>query len=442
MPVDLRIRGGASLLLRSLSHADFAAELERLFRELFQLLATAPADAPHTAAFVSYHISSEFMRSSNVDQQADAAQALTALLHRLYNEPGISAALQAAPRAQSLAVLLRVYNIHHALIMSGLGSAQGPQRLDANDALRMLRIAVTAAWGPWRATVELRGGTTGYHRARLHVSSAGVQALIGWQRGSGPLVQVRVATLNMQGVSAAQTDKFRAHLLQRLRQHHVVALQEAGVPPISARHEAQLSVNDQFGSPHEVNRWRWEVGTSNRPESYLMHYLEVGRQRVRLALIVADNVSVSGVTVIADGARSPSGVSPRPVLGLRIRLPGLQSEMTVYSFHAISGGGPNCPRVLREVAWHTDTPFMLLGDFNRDPRDPAPAHPNSGNWVSPQGIAELVPAQGPTHPSNLPVNMLNYSFASGLAQAPAPGQVLALMDSDHRMVSFTFTFCD
>ncbi|WDY56196.1 endonuclease/exonuclease/phosphatase family protein [Pseudomonas sp. PSKL.D1] len=383
------------------------------------------------------------MRSSNQLQQLQAAQDHTELLQSLYNDPVIITSLQAASREQSLAVLLRVYNIHHALIMAGLQFDNGPQVLDAHDALRMLRIAVTAAWGPWRASIALRGGITSYHRARLYNSGTGVQAVIGWQRGSGPNVPVRVATFNMQGVSAFQTDKFRAHLLQHIRQHHVIALQEAGVPPISARHEAQLSINDQFGVAHEVNRWRWEAGTAGRMENYMLYYLEVDRQRVRLALMVGSDVTVTGVTVIADGARSLAGLqSPRPVLGLRITLPGLNAEMTVYSFHAISGGGPNSPRVLREVAWHTDTPFMLLGDFNRDPRAPAPAHPNSRNWVSPQGIAELVPAAGPTHPSNRPTYMLNYSLAYGMAVPAAPGQVLALMDSDHRMVSFTFTFCD
>ena len=443
MPVNFRIRGGAGLLLRSLSDTEFNAELERLFRELFHLLTTAPADAPHSAAYVSYHISSEFMRSSNWSEQADAAQGLTALLQRLYNEPGIIAGLQAARREQSLAVLLRVYNIHHALIMSGLRSDHGPQRLDPSDALRLLRISVTAAWGPWRASIELRGSITRYHRARLHDPGTGVQAIIGWQRGRNPPVQLRAATFNMQGTSATQTDKFRAHLLHRIRQHHVIALQEAGAPPISARHEAQLSVSDQFGGAHEVNRWRWEVGTSGRPENYMLYYLEVGRQRVRVAMMVNSDVSVTGVTVIADGAQSPSGLlSPRPVLGLRIRLPGMRTDMTVYSFHAISGGGPNSPRVLREVVWHTDTPFILLGDFNRDPREPTPEHPDSRNWIAPQGIAELVLAQGPTHPSNRPVSMLNYSLTSDLAQVPEPGQVLDLMDSDHRMVSFNFMLSD
>ena len=440
MPVDQHIRRDIFSLKHPIARVDFRNRLESLVRRLFEVLATTPDDAPASAAYISYHLSSEFMRSGNVSEQASIAEEIGALLATLYNEPALIAILQASPREHCLAMVVRLYNIHHAMIMSGLRADDGPMRLDANDALRMLRIAVQA-WAPWRSSVELTGSIASYHRVRLHDPGGGRQVQIGWQRPSGVRVDLRVMTLNMQGVSSANTDKFRTIVLPMIRQHHVVMLQEAGVWPLSSQFVDDLQVADQFGVQHVVYQRRWEAGTSTRPENYMMYYLEVDRLRVRLGMVLADNVTVLGVSVIADGVGSPSGGHvPRPILGLRIRIPGLREAITVYTFHAISNGGANSPRMLRETVWHSDTPFVMLGDFNRDPREPGPSHPNSRNWISPPGIADLVPANAPTHPSSSPVNMLDYAFAYGLAVLPAAGRVMLPVDSDHRPVSYTFVF--
>ncbi|WP_252089240.1 endonuclease/exonuclease/phosphatase family protein [Pseudomonas sp. MWU13-3659] len=440
MPVDQQIRRDIHQLRRPIAQVDFRTRLESLLRRLFEVLQTAPDDAPASAAYISYHLSSEFMRSSNLSEQALIAEEIRALLASLYNEPALIAILQAAPREYSLGMVVRLYNIHHALIMSGLRADNGPALLDAYDALRMLRIAVQA-WAPWRASVELTGSVASYHRVRLHDPGGGVQVQIGWQRPVGARVDLRVVTLNMQGVAADSTDKFRTIVQPMVRQHHVVVLQEAGVWPTSARPVADHRIADQFGALHDVHERVWEVGTSSRPEPFRMYYLEVGRLRVRLGMVLAETVTVLGITVIADGVASPSGgYAPRPILGLRIRIPGLREAITVYTFHAISNGGSNSPRMLRETVWHSDTAFVMLGDFNRDPREPGPSHPNSSNWVSPPEIADLVLADGPTHPSSGPVNMLDYAFAYGLAALPAAGRVLLPVDSDHRPVSYTFVF--
>ncbi|MNJ06555.1 hypothetical protein D3C77_06410 [compost metagenome] len=82
------------------------------------------------------------MRSSNQTLQAGYASAFTRLLQRLCNEQRVILAIARAPRAPSLAVLLSLYPIHHALLMNGLRSQEGPHTLDAFDALRMLQIIV------------------------------------------------------------------------------------------------------------------------------------------------------------------------------------------------------------------------------------------------------------------------------------------------------------
>ncbi|HKS12544.1 MAG TPA: endonuclease/exonuclease/phosphatase family protein, partial [Pseudomonas sp.] len=348
-----------------------------------------------------------------------------------------------APRAQGFAVLLRLYNIHLALTQNGVRAEQGPDRLDAFEPLRLLRIAVMSAWGPWLGILRLSGNIGSYHHARTSDPGGGLQMMIGTLPGRGAEVDLRVATFNMQGSSETTNSKFRLHVLPLARMHHVVALQEAGVAPFSSRHVARLQIPDQFGALHEVNHYLWEAGSSGRPETYQIYLLEVQRLRVRLAMVVSAQVDVRSVVVIADGITTPSGaIPPRPVLGLRLRLGGLDEEVTVLNFHAISNGGSNCPRVLREVSWHSASRYVLVGDFNRDPRAPGPSDSQGGNWISPPGIAELVLAQAPTYPSQGPSSMLDYALANGTSRPADAGRVGQVADSDHLPVSFTFHFCN
>ena len=440
MPLDQRMYRGMSPLKRSYNRQQIKQELRTLLVMLFDILQHSPVDAPPSAAYFSYHLSAEFIRSGNFSQQAELAVDLGSELQQLYNRQTIVILLPAAPRRECLAVLLRLYNLHHALIMSGMRADDGPMMLDAHDALRVLNMSVRLL-NPLQSIIGLTGSISSYHRIAIHDPGGGLQIRIGWQLPVGVRVSLGVATLNMQGVNSSAASKFRTIVLPMIRQHHVVTLQEAGVWPTSSVFVADLQVADQFGVTHTVYERRWQAGTSGRPENYTMYYLEVGRLRVRLAIVVNSDVTVLGVRVIADGVPSPSGgYVPRPVLGLRILVPGMIKEVAVYTFHAISNGGSNSPHMLRETVWHTDSPFVMLGDFNRDPRDPTPSHPNSRGWVSPPGISELVPADGPTHPGGQPHSMLNYSFASGLAEPASSGRVMPSVDSDHRPVSYVYSF--
>lgn len=442
MPVNRRIRLEIDYqLIHAASRSQLYFHLDTLLEDLFDLLASTPDEAPATAAYLSYRLSSELMHSRNHSQQAELAEDLSVLLRVRYNDPNVLATLSAAPRPQAFAVLLRLYNIHLSLLINGLRSAEGPQRLDVFDALRLLRIAVTGAWGPWHGIVRLAGNIRDYYHSRVSDPGAGLQIALGRTATQDRAVDVRVATLNMQGSSETSNTKFRSYILPLARMHHVVALQEAGSRPLSSHHVARLFIDDQFGVQHEVNQYLWEAGSTARPERYQLYYLEVQRLRVNLALVVADDVDVRSVVVIADGVRRYSGaLHPRPILGLRLRLRGAAQELTVFNFHATSGGGVNCPRMLREVAWHVDTRYVLLGDFNRDPGTPNRADPQAGNWISPPGIAQLVPAAGPTHPSHAPSQMLDYAVVNGSSGLPGAGLVGEIADSDHRSVSFTFHF--
>ncbi|MCW2270813.1 MULTISPECIES: hypothetical protein [Pseudomonas] len=108
------------------------------------------------------------------------------------------------------------------------------------------------------------------------------------------------------------------------------------------------------------------------------------------------------------------------------------------NLHAISGGGANAPRLLREVSWHVSAPYVMLGDFKRDPRVSDPQHADRGNWVSPPDIAQVVPANGSTHPSTAPQNMLDYAVSNGTLAPLTPGRVGVAGPSDHLPVSYNF----
>ncbi|MGE8060125.1 endonuclease/exonuclease/phosphatase family protein [Pseudomonas sp. NPDC089547] len=422
----------------------FEIQFEIIVTDIVALLRHAPDDARHTAVWLVYFVSTHYMHRSNEASQQQYAQILESVFRRLYNDRRFIDHINAVHPRHSYPVLLCFYHLHHALIMNGLRAPSGPLILDHGDALRMLQFAVGAAHGPWHSRIRLRGGIRDYYHAS--VRDDGQDALI--ELGRLPLTgrhPVSVATWNMQGSSETAETKWRSFVLQLARSNAVVALQEAGVMPSSSLLAAQLPVPDQFGTTLRVDHYLWNAGTMSRPEQYHIFYLDVQRLRVNLALVVseASGLDIVQAVVISDGLPDDQNAPVyRPALGLQLRrLTTSQENMTVYCFHAISSGGPNAPRMLREISWHTPSRFIVLGDFNRDPRNVSAQTPSGqGNWISPPDIAQLALPAAETHPSTAPQNMLDYAIVDG---TPAePGQVSAAGPSDHRAVSFQVSFPD
>lgn len=444
MPVHARIRDYIEQqLTRPITATAFQTQVEVVILDLFDLLRSDPETAIHSAAYLCYFLSLSYMRSDNDSLQLDYAVALSSILRRLYNEARIIETVAAQPqRGRSLLVLL--YHVHHAFIMNGLRAPSGPERLDHGDALRMLQVIVGAAFGPWHAHIRLRGSIRDYHHVRIVDSVGGLQIEVG--RMPGLLGRaVRVATWNMQGSSETTDTKWRNQVLALARSNDVVALQEAGVRPGSARHVDNIIVTDQFGTPHTIQHYLWDAGTASRSEQYQLFFIDVGRLRVNLALLVADHrdIGIIGPQVISDGLPDEQGAPRhRPALGVQIRSAEAAEEtVTIFTFHAISGGGVNAPRMLREISWYTPTRFAVVGDFNRDPRAADTAFPaRSGNWISPPDIAQLVQSSGATHPSTAPQNMLDYAVTNGTTAATPAGTVNEPGPSDHRASSFVFSF--
>jgi endonuclease/exonuclease/phosphatase family metal-dependent hydrolase len=445
MPVDERIRTYISDQLLS---GDIETQLEIVIADIINLLGTVPVDAVHTSAYLSYFLSSRSMRSDNDVEQAAFAVHMTFLFRRLYNDATFIMRLRAGPLTDGYGVLLSFYRIHHAFTFNGLRSPLGPVTLDPLNPLRMLQIIVGAAYGPWSVHIRLMGEIRDYHHTRVRHYATTQHIEMGRLRAPTHQ-QFSVATWNMQGTSETFNTKWRTKVLELARTNDVVLIQEAGVSPLSARLISYLNVQDQFGTTYVVAQLLWDAGTTSRPESYHVFYLDVKRLRVSLAIVVAASrdIDVREVVVLSDGLPDSHGAPvTRPAFGVQIRrqspAPQPPTEtVTVFSFHAISGGGPNAPRMLREVSWHTETPYVLAGDFNRDPRAVNSAYPSRrGNWISPPDIAQLVMAEGPTHPGTEPQNMLDYAVTNGTSEATRAGRVDTLGPSDHLAVSYRICF--
>ncbi|WP_110973133.1 endonuclease/exonuclease/phosphatase family protein [Pseudomonas huaxiensis] len=443
MPIDKRIADYIDThLTPGLSETQLQTQFEISVRDIVLLLPTAADNAQHTAAYLAYVVSFQYMRSSNEQEQANFARGLSGSFARLYNDSTLMPALHAAPRAQLYSTLVIFYHLHHALIMNGLRSQSGPFFLDAYDALRCLQHIVGAACGPWHAHIRLQGSVRDYYHARVMVHNGSPQIEIGRAPDNGPNLNFDVSTWNMQGASASTESKWRTKVLQLARANDIVVLQEAGAVPASATLTSQIQTNDQFGISHQVDHYLWNLGTSARPEAYHVFFFDVQRLRVNLAIVVRGTspLEIHDVAIVSDGV-SVTAPNYRPAMGIRVRSRSAlhHEHVTVFNFHAISGGGVNASRVLREVSWHIETPFVMLGDFNRDPR-PSASQPNTGNWVSPPDIARIELANGPTHPSTQPQAMLDYAVSNGTAMPANPGVVGLPGPSNHSDVSYQFTF--
>ncbi|RAU44656.1 MULTISPECIES: endonuclease/exonuclease/phosphatase family protein [unclassified Pseudomonas] len=440
MPIRSTIRDYIDQHLLTLDGFNsFETQLEVVITDIVQLASSSPEDARHNAAYLTYTLSFHYMRSANEPMQCQLAQTLTSLFSRLYNDAGFISLISRVRPQGTFPVLLSFYHLHHSFIMNGLRAPHGPMALDHADALRMLQIIVGAAYGPWMSRIQLQGALRDYHHARVINDAQGTRIEVG-RSSTGTPRTLSLATWNMQGSSEATDTKWRTFVLALARENAIVMLQEAGQPPASAAHVADHFPQDQFGNTLRVSHYLWQAGSTTRGEQYQIFFLDVQRLRVNLAILVASGSDIEAVSpvVVSDGLPTANDApSYRPALGVEIRWRNApRHTVTAFNFHAISNGGSNAPRMLREVSWHTPTRFVMAGDFNRDPR-PTTAQ---GNWISPPELAQLALPASETHPSTQPASMLDYAVSNGTIDPVATGRVSAAGPSDHLAASFEFSF--
>ncbi|MCS5516489.1 hypothetical protein NWF32_20510 [Pseudomonas qingdaonensis] len=202
---------------------------------------------------------------------------------------------------------------------------------------------------------------------------------------------------------------------------------------------------DQFGSHHDIHVYSWQAGTRSRPERYLIYFLDVQRLRVNLAIVMPDpgEFMVSQLAIISDGQLPVAGPPLyRPAMGVRVRrraLAGNTPELAIFNLHAISGGGVNAARMLREISWHTDTPFALLGISTAIRDRPLPGADAWQLGVARRhrpyraGGRQYPPQRGAEQHAGLCGDQWHLAGA-GAGNVSAPGA------SDHRSVHYNLTF--
>ncbi|WP_394353821.1 endonuclease/exonuclease/phosphatase family protein [Nocardiopsis mwathae] len=233
----------------------------------------------------------------------------------------------------------------------------------------------------------------------------------------------------MQGSSDPSGTKWQS-VSTLARSVDIVALQEAGTRPATAEFVRDHPIQDQVGQDWTVNEYQWNLGTATRPQYYRLYWLNVGRLRVNLALVVAPELPVVQVRVV----HPLTGAGERPALGVEIgRGPaGDANNMTFYTFHAVSNGGYNAESMIMQVECNTTTRWAVLGDFNRNPDSTTP----SGQpWLRP-GTGVVCPPNSNTHPATNPRNRLDFMVRN--ATAPQlTGNVQDPRASDHLAVTYS-----
>src|SRR5262249_14940349 len=145
-----------------------------------------------------------------------------------------------------------------------------------------------------------------------------------------------------------------------------ICLQECGGAPPSG--SLLFSVPAGAATPVSVYQWG---GTASRPLAWIAFYpWDAAGNRVNLAVLTRTQPAPADVVL----AWPVAGPVWRPILGLRT------AAVVVFCCHAISPGGADAPGLLAaaQVA-AAGVPWVVAGDFNREPNGFAPA----GNVVCP-----------------------------------------------------------
>ncbi|WP_157932304.1 hypothetical protein [Mycobacteroides abscessus] len=418
---------------------------------VWERASTNPDEAQAALGYFTWRIDEQFSRSAARASIFDYANGIDAAYGVFLSDVNAIARTQRVRVERRPALLAEMYRAHAMLVaIATENSATVPTGFDPSAPISRLRELTMAILGAPRSWVVDRSLQLPQVRVEPRIFLERPQDLsmlpvlaVGppVARGdSSPRASINLLTWNMQGAQSGNEASWTA-LSGFLRSNdmHVLTIQEAGEPPASAVIQDDVEVFDQFGQRWVVHMYDWNVGTSSRPQHFTIVFLHV-RQRVNLAVVVSQRstrFAISGVRVIADDTQQRI----RPALGVTMRdeHDGDRSDITFYTVHTISGGGVNAPRLLRQIEMRTPEPYVVGGDFNRDPR---PDH-DGGPWLLPSRLATTVLANGNTQPSNDPRSMLNYTIVDRPAEPPAVGRVRTdpfASHSDHLAVVFVIVF--
>lgn len=231
---------------------------------------------------------------------------------------------------------------------------------------------------------------------------------------------MNIVTWNMQGASHSTENKWNFGVMPLLRSMDptpVVCLQECGGVPASAVQIDTINFPLPDGTIDTVEVYMWG-GTETRLGYFIFfHNWDTGGNRVNTAIVTdtpPENFQTS-VVLLSPAA----GAAWRPALGISF------GGTWVFSFHAISPGGPDGPGLLASVAGNYAN-WIVGADWNRTP----------DTLAIPAGSV-ICPPDANTFAVQNPRYKYDYCVCSG-ADSITGAIVNTIIVSDHYPVQFAF----
>lgn len=218
-------------------------------------------------------------------------------------------------------------------------------------------------------------------------------------------------TWNMQGANYKTEDKWNTCVARFIASGaDIVFLQECGSLPASVN-----NLQNNFMGVNGLNCCQW-LGTSTRPGVSIVFFnADPGAGRCNLALVIRAGVIIQHAYLLY-GALAPHW---RPIIGVQV------GGASYFCIHSISPGGPDS-RNLLVAASQVGTPWMVAGDFNREPDTLAPQA--GQQWV-------VCPPRGNTFSVTRPVSRYDYVVA-GQGNAVVGNVLTEIVFSDHYPVAY------
>lgn len=231
-----------------------------------------------------------------------------------------------------------------------------------------------------------------------------------------------IITWNMQGASHSTENKWNEGVANLLTTYpgSIACLQECGGWPSSAVNIGALTFPLPGGIGADVvDIFTWG-GTQSRPAYVIFfHNWDQAGNRVNTAVVVPAGVSpaIENFETSVALVTPANGAVWRPALGVLI------SGAWVFSFHAISPGGPDGAGLLATIAPNYGT-WVVGADWNREP-----------NTLTVPAGTNRCPPNTETYPVEpTPNRKLDYCVTSGAA---VTGAVQGLIMSDHYPVYYS-----
>jgi cytolethal distending toxin subunit B len=182
----------------------------------------------------------------------------------------------------------------------------------------------------------------------------------------------RFVTWNMEGSNASTDVKWQTGVEKLVKDFDpdVVCLQECGLPPPSAKIQADFGkiafVGEQPSNgtiyDFEVNYYMWGGLTTKRHVRHIIHLMTSDKGKKVNSAVLSQDAPASFISA------KPGLSGARPAIGMRLSFT-TGGIWDVFSLHAWSGGGNDASALLHNISTVNGlaTQWAALGDYNREP---------------------------------------------------------------------------